>query len=51
MSILIVSVALVDAGISLSGWVYLHLGLDSVLPSPILADLYRENKMGLNLIF
>ena len=37
--VLVVGVALVDAGVALGGWVDLHLGLDTVLPAPELSDL------------
>ena len=40
--LLVVGMALVDASISLSGRVDLHLRLDAMLPTPELADLISE---------
>ena len=39
--LLVVSVTLVDPCVSLSCWVYFHLGLNAMFASPILTDLHR----------
>ena len=41
-NLLVVGVALVDAGVPLGGRVDLHLRLDAMLPPPELADLISE---------
>ena len=43
--VLVVGVALVDAGVALGGRVDLHLRLDPVLPAPELSDLVGNQIM------
>ena len=43
LGLLVVGVALVDAGVPLGGRVDLHLGLDPVLAPPVLADLHQPS--------
>ena len=43
--VLVVGVALIDAGVALGSWVDLHLRLDPVLPAPELSDLVGNQIM------